>query len=58
MAKRVTTKGRRDRPPARDLAVKSARAVKGGASTKLMVACASGKHLKEATLTPAPVITG
>ena len=58
MAKRVTTKGRRDRRPARDLAVKSARAAKGGAIPKLMVECARGQHLKEATLTPAPVITG
>ena len=57
MAKRVTTKVRRNDRRARDLAVKSARAVQGGATPKLMLACASGQHIKEATITPAPVIT-
>jgi type VI protein secretion system component Hcp len=51
MAKRVTTNVNRNRRRAQDLAVKSARAVKGGATPKLMVACATGEHIKEATIT-------
>jgi hypothetical protein len=52
MAKPVTTKRRRDRRRVRDLAVKSARTVKGGKGTPaLMLACATGQHFKEATIT-------
>ena len=52
MAKRVTTKERRDKRRVRDLAVKSARVVKGGKATPaLMLACATGQHIKEATIT-------
>ena len=51
MGKRVTTKVRRDKRGVRDLAVTSARAVKGGkAATTLMLACTTGQHIKEATI--------
>jgi hypothetical protein len=51
MAKRVTTKVRQDKRRVQDLAVKSARAVKGGKGPTLMLACATGQHIKEATIT-------
>jgi hypothetical protein len=51
MAKRVTTKVRRDTRRVRDLPVTSARAVKGGKGATLMLACATGQHIKEATIT-------
>jgi len=51
MAKSGTKKVRGGRRPVRDLGVKAATGVKGGAKTSLLMqACATGEHLKEVTI--------
>jgi len=52
MAKAGTKKVRGDKRRARDLGARAANTVKGGqASSILMRACATGEHIKEATIT-------
>ena len=52
MAKSGTKKARGDKRRVRDLGVKAATQVKGGkAASVLMKACATGEHIKEATIT-------
>jgi type VI protein secretion system component Hcp len=52
MAKARTKRVRNDKRRVRDLGVKAATQVKGGTATpKLMLACATGQHIKEATIT-------
>jgi len=52
MAKAGTKKVRGDKRRARDLGAKAANTVKGGqAPSILMKACATGEHIKEATIT-------
>jgi type VI protein secretion system component Hcp len=53
MAKAKAMKGRKETRKIRDLAVKPAAIarVKGGATTLLIKACATGAHIKKATLT-------
>ena len=52
MAKAGTKKVRGDKRRVRDLGAKAATTVKGGqASSILMKACATGEHIKEATIT-------
>jgi hypothetical protein len=52
MAKAGTKKVRSDKRRVRDLGGKAAAAVKGGqAPSVLMKACATGEHIKEATIT-------
>jgi type VI protein secretion system component Hcp len=52
MAKSGTKKVRSAKRQVRDLGVKAATQVKGGkASSTLLKACATGEHIKEATIT-------
>jgi hypothetical protein len=52
MAKAGTKKVRGDKRRVRDLGAKAATTVKGGqAPSILMKACATGEHIKEATIT-------
>ena len=52
MAKARTKKLRNPKRRARDLGVKAATQVKGGKASPIsMLACASGQHIKEATIT-------
>ncbi|HVG79811.1 MAG: hypothetical protein ABW216_20065 [Candidatus Rokuibacteriota bacterium] len=52
MAKAGTKKVRGDKRRFRDLGAKAATTVKGGqAPSVLMKACATGEHIKEATIT-------
>jgi uncharacterized protein YjcR len=52
MAKAGTKKVRGDKRRVRDLGAKAATTVKGGqAPSVLMKACATGEHIKEATIT-------
>ena len=52
MAKAGTKKVRGDKRRVRDLGAKAANTVKGGqAPSILMKACATGEHIKEATIT-------
>lgn len=59
MARPVTNKARGDKRRVRDLAVKprAGANTKGGGGPNLMLACATGQHLKEVTTTKAPTIT-